>query len=59
MPQKQGKYTTRLLGSPSLLSFASVASKKEGEGPLAGYFDVICEDTAFGEQTWEKAESRM
>ena len=59
MPQKQGKYTTRLQSSPSLISFASVVSKKEGEGPLAGYFDVVCEDTAFGEQTWEKAESRM
>ena len=59
MPQRLGKYTTRLDSSPSLLSFASVVSKKEGEGPLAGYFDTVCDDTAFGEQTWEKAESRM
>lgn len=59
MPQKIGKFTTRLDTSPSILSFASVVSKKEGEGPLAGYFDIICDDTAFGEQTWEKAESRM
>lgn len=59
MPTKIGKYTTRLDNTPSILSFASVVSKKEGEGPLAPYFDVICDDTAFGEQTWEKAESRM
>ncbi|MCI8442121.1 MAG: stage V sporulation protein AD [Provencibacterium sp.] len=59
MPQRIGKYTTRLDSSPSVLGFAAIASKKEGEGPLAPYFDVICDDTAFGEQTWEKAESRM
>ena len=59
MPTKIGKYTTRLDTSPSLVSFASVVSKKEGEGPLAPYFDMICDDTSFGEQTWEKAESRM
>lgn len=59
MPTKIGKYTTRLDSSPSVLSYAAVVSKKEGEGPLAEYFDVINEDTAFGEQSWEKAESRM
>lgn len=59
MPTRIGKYTTRLDNCPSVLAFAAVVSKKEGEGPLASYFDVICEDTAFGEQTWEKAESRM
>lgn len=59
MPTKIGKYTTRLDSSPTILSFASIVSKKEGEGPLAGYFDIICDDTALGEQTWEKAESRL
>lgn len=42
-----------------MVSFASVASKKEAEGPLAKCFDIVNEDTYFGEQTWEKAESRM
>lgn len=59
MPEKVGKYTTKLPSSPSITAFASIVSKKEGEGPLAQYFDVVCDDTAFGEQTWEKAESRM
>lgn len=59
MPTRIGRYTMRLDESPSVISFASVVSKKEGEGPLASYFDVICDDTSFGEQTWEKAESRM
>ena len=31
--------------------------KKEGEGPLAGHFDVIGEDDKFGQNTWEEAES--
>lgn len=59
MPTRIGTYTTRLDRSPSILSFAAVASKKEGEGPLAACFDVLNDDTTFGEQTWEKAESRM
>ena len=41
------------------MGYASVAGKKEGEGPLAGYFDAVSEDTTFGEKSWEKAESRM
>ena len=33
--------------------------KKEGEGPLAGHFDVIGEDDKFGQNTWEEAESTL
>ena len=44
---------------PSVIGFASVASKKESEGPMAKYIDVLSEDSTFGEKTWEKAESRM
>ena len=39
--------------------YASVASKKEGEGPLGNFIDYIDEDPLFGEKTWEKAESKM
>ena len=42
-----------------MLSYASVVGKKEGEGPLSRDFDYISNDNTFGEQTWEKAESRM
>lgn len=59
MPTKIGNYTLRLDHSPSVVGFAAVVGKKEGEGPLARYFDTISEDTTFGEQSWEKAESRM
>lgn len=59
MPTKQGKQTLFFDNPPSVISYAAVASKKEGEGPLGRYFDTISEDSFFGEATWEKAESRM
>lgn len=42
-----------------LISSASVVGKKEGEGPLGGAFDMICDDDKFGEDTWEMAESAL
>lgn len=59
MATKLGAHTLRLDATPSILSFASVASKKESEGPLAQKFDLLNEDTSFGQKTWEKAESEM
>ena len=41
MPTKLGKHTLRLDSAPSVLSFAAVASKKEGEGPLGQKFDIL------------------
>lgn len=40
-------------------SCASIVGKKEGEGPLGKYFDMICEDPMLGCDTWEAAESAM
>ncbi len=48
-----------MLSPPSIIGSASIAGKKEGEGPLARSFDYICEDSYFGEKTWEKAESAL
>ncbi len=59
MATRQGRYTLRLDSCPSISGFASVVGKKEGEGPLARHFDMICTDTTMGEETWEKAESRL
>lgn len=42
---------------PSFVSYAAVAGKKEGEGPLGKGFDKIFEDTTLGQDCWEKAES--
>lgn len=59
MSTKLSKNTYILNTCPSVLSYASVVGKKEGEGPLAQYFDVISNDATMGETTWEKAESRL
>ena len=59
MAVKTGKYTYLLENTPSVLSFGSVGSKKESEGPLGQYFDVINPDSTFGESSWERAESKM
>ena len=39
--------------------WASVAGKKEGEGPLADKFDETVADDYFGKDTWEKAETEL
>lgn len=59
MTKHLGRQSLRFNFPPSILSYASVVGKKEGEGPLAAYFDEIHEDTKFGQETWEKAESQM
>ena len=59
MSQRIGRSTFRLDNRPSAVSYAAVGGKKEGEGPLARDFDLLCDDSSFGEQTWEKAESRL
>ena len=59
MNKRIGTQTLRLSSAPSILGHAAVAGQKEGEGPLRDCFDLISEDSYFGEKTWEKAESRM
>ena len=44
---------------PVITSWASVAGKKEKEGPLGNFFDVTENDSYFGQQTWEQGEKRM
>ena len=51
--------TFNFKNNPKIASYAAIAGKKEGEGPLSEYFDVIMEDALFGESTWEKAERKM
>ncbi|MDD2362319.1 MAG: stage V sporulation protein AD [Oscillospiraceae bacterium] len=59
MPERKGQYTVMLSGRPTILGFASVVGKREGEGPLGRGFDMVFEDTTLGEKSWEKAESAM
>ena len=56
---KRGKQSFVLPSQPVITAWASVAGKKESEGPLAEYFDLTYEDTYFGEKTWEQAEKRL
>ena len=54
-----GQSTIILPSRPRIAASAAIAGKKEGEGPLREEFDQIIEDDLFGEETWEKAESRF
>lgn len=59
MPERKGNNTISLSGRPTVLGYAAVVGKKEGEGPLGDGFDAVFTDTRLGEKTWEKAESRL
>lgn len=54
-----GKQSIAFPHAPYVLGSGSVAGKKEGEGPLGKYFDAVCEEPLFGEDTWEAAESAL
>lgn len=54
-----GRRTVALQTPPSVLSFANIGGRMEGQGPIAKYFDELCDDSFFGEKTWEKAEATM
>ncbi|MEG2440113.1 MAG: stage V sporulation protein AD [Acetivibrio sp.] len=52
-----GKQSLAFLNPPFILEESSIAGKKEGEGPLGGYFDEIEEEPMCGGKTWEEGES--
>ncbi|HKL98637.1 MAG TPA: stage V sporulation protein AD, partial [Mobilitalea sp.] len=54
-----GKQSIIFQQPPFIISGASIAGKKEGEGPLGRLFDVIWEDPMLGKKTWEEAESEL
>ena len=57
--QHVGKQSMHFLHRPVIQSYASVAGKKEAQGPLADSFDMISKDTFFGQKSWEQAETQM
>jgi len=59
MNRKIGAQTMLLGKPPSVRAHACVGGRQEGKGPLREGFDELCEDSFFGEKTWEKAESAM
>ena len=56
---KQGRQSFRLENPPVITAWASIAGKKEVEGPLSHTFDIKCRDTYFRQKTWEQAEKQM
>ena len=54
-----GKASLRFEHPAFVASRASVAGKKEGQGPLADEIDVKEQDEMFGMENWEQAESAM
>ena len=56
---KRGRQSFVLPQPPVITAWASVAGKRESEGPLGHTFDVTSQDTLFGQRSWEQAEKRM
>lgn len=54
-----GQRTVALQTPPSVLGFAAIGGKFESQGPLADAFDLLDEDSFFGQKTWEQGESAM
>lgn len=57
--KRVGKQTLIFQNPPVILSSAAVVGPKEGEGPLKQSFDLVLDDTLFGEKSWEKAECKI
>jgi stage V sporulation protein AD len=55
----RGKQSFILPKPVVITTWASVAGKKEKEGPLGHFFDITDDDTFFGQKTWEQGEKRM
>ena len=59
MAVRLGNQTMALEKNISIINTATVVGTKESEGPLSPYFDVKMKDAEWGEETWEKTESKM
>ena len=57
--QKIGKQTVKFDAPPTIVQTASIVGPKEADGQLASYFDNCLEDEFWGENSWEKAESKI
>ena len=57
--KRLGRQTTLFCDPVGVVSWASVVGRMEGCGPLGGSFDLVNEDSFFGQATWEQAEARM
>lgn len=55
----RGRQSFILSNPPVITAWASVAGKKESEGPLSKCFDHLERDAYFGQKTWEQGEKQM
>lgn len=55
----RGRQSFFLPEMPVITHWASVAGKKEAEGPLGHCFDLTNSDPYFGQKTWEQGEKQM
>ena len=56
---KHGKQSFTLDNPPIITTWASIAGKKEAEGPLSAYFDQTVPDAYLGQKSWELGEKRF
>lgn len=59
MAKRQGRRTVIFENGVYVHSFAAVAGKKEGEGPMRDWFDQIFTDEYLRQDSFEKAESML
>lgn len=59
MGTQLGEQTIAFDRPPSIIGHGNIVGPKEGDGLLKKYFDKILEDTLWGEESWEKAESKI
>lgn len=56
---KRGRQSFVLPGRPRVTSWASMAGRKEAQGPLGATFDETFQDDTLGQASWERAEAHM
>ncbi len=57
--KKIGKQTFLISSDVVIKDTFSIVGPKEGEGPLGNYFDMIIDDSSWGEKSWEKSEQKL
>ena len=53
MPERVGKYTLKMNNNVTIKSSVGIVGKKESEGPLGEYFDIVFKDNRLGQPSWE------
>ena len=59
MINRVGDNTIKFKMPPKWISGYAIVGPKEGESPLANYFDYILKNDTFNEKTYELAERKM